>query len=117
MNINVPSPGWYTLGELELPVDVSTDDAIHAWLAEILSPLDLSPGFQEKVLSSVKETAGQAFQPAMETHSHIYIAILVPHGHILSGKSWGYFHIERIEPGSDNINSHVIAFYLYVEGD
>jgi hypothetical protein len=120
MNTHPPSPDWHTLGELELPVGVSTNEAVHIWLAEILAPLNLSPDFLERVLISAQESAGHALQPNAEgTLSHIHIAILVPRDHAPAGKSWGFFHIERIEANSDDNDEchHAIDFYLYVEGE
>ena len=120
MNTTNPSPAWQTLGELELPAVASTDDAIHAWLAEILVHLNLSPDFLGRVLKSAQESAGNAFHPNSEDAlSHIHISILVPHEHASSGKSWGFFHIEKIETATDSSDErhHAIDFYLYVEGE
>jgi hypothetical protein len=120
MNINHPTPNWQTLGEFELPIDASTDAAVHAWLAEILVHLNLSSDFLERVLKSAQESVGHTFQSDAENVlSHIHISILVPCGHIPSGRSWGFFRIERIEASEDSSDErhHAIDFYLYVEGE
>jgi len=120
MNTNASFPDWHTLGELELLVGASADEAIHAWLAEILAPLNLSPDFLGRVLKSAQESVGHAIHPNSEdTHSHIHISVLVPRGHITPGRSWGFFHIERIEASKDSSDEryHAIDFYLYVEGE
>ncbi|NTU55711.1 MAG: hypothetical protein HGA79_05630 [Anaerolineales bacterium] len=120
MNINTSSPAWHTLGELELPVEVSMDETIRAWLMEILASINLPPDFLVRVLKSAQESVWNAIHPNSEdTHSHIHFSILVPHGHTPSGKSWGFFHIERIEASADSSDErhHAIDFYLYVEGE
>jgi hypothetical protein len=108
------------LGELVLPIATSTDEAVHTWLVEVLMPLNLSPDFLGRVLKSAQESAGHAFQSNIEgTISHVHVLILAPCEHAPSGKSWGFFHIERIEASADNSaeRHHAIDFYLYVEGE
>lgn len=120
MNINHPTPNWQTLGEFELPIDASTDAAVHAWLAEILVQLNMSSDFLQRVLKSAQESVGHTFQSDAENvPSHIHISIFVPRGYIPSGRSWGFFHIERIDTYADSRDErhHAVDFYLYVEGD
>lgn len=120
MNANTFSPAWHVLGELELPVGISADDAIHSWLTEILTSLNTSLDFLERILGAAQESAGHALHPNTEdVLSHIHISILVPRDHVPTGKSWGFFHIERIETSTDDSNErhHAIDFYLYVEGE
>jgi hypothetical protein len=122
MNTNtpLPIPGWQTLGELELPVGASTGEIVHAWLAEALASLNLSTDFLERVLRSAQESAGHALQPNAAgalLHIHFFIPLLLEHDS--SGKSWGFFHIKRIETRADDVDArhHAIDFYLYVEGE
>ncbi len=120
MSINTPFPAWHMLGELVLPIVKSTDQAVHTWLVEVLMPLNLSSEFMGRVLGSAQESVGNTINPNSESAlSHIHISILVPRGHIPSRKSWGFFHIERIEAGVDSSDEihHAIEFYLYVEGE
>lgn len=108
------------LGKLVLPITKSTDEAVYTWLAEVLMPLKLPADFLGMVLGSAQESVGNTIHPNPDdTLSHIHISILVPRGHIPSGKSWGFFHIERIEAGVDSSDEihHAIDFYLYVEGE
>jgi len=119
-NANIHDANWQILGELELPSGVRIDDAVHAWLMDVLTHLNLSPIFWETVLVSVQESAKRALQTITTNgHSHIHISILTPRDQTLAGKSWGFFHVERIRPRVDVINAHhyAIDFYLYVEGD
>jgi len=115
-----PGPEWQLLGELELPVGVSTNDVVHAWLTELLSPRNLSTDFLNRVLKSAQDSATRALHPniAMD-FGHIHLSIYVPHERVAKGKTWGYFHIERIENRKDDIVSHdhAIDFYLYMEGE
>lgn len=120
MNNNSSSSSWHTLGDLELTTGVDTDEAVHAWLVEILAPLNLSPDFQKRILRSAQESAGRTLQPdAEDAIPHIHISILVPRNHAPAGKPWGFFHIERIETGTEDGNErhHAIDFYLYIEGE
>jgi len=108
------------LGELELPVVTSMEETVHTWLADVLTPLNLSPDFLGRVLKSAQISTGHAFQPNFEgIISHVHFSILVPHGHASPGKSWGFFHIERIEASADSSDKrhHAIDFYLYIEGE
>ncbi|HEY5732084.1 MAG TPA: hypothetical protein VIS72_18720 [Anaerolineales bacterium] len=110
---------WQILGELGLTSDVGIDDAVHAWLVDVLTHLNLSPTFWGMVSTSVQESVRHAVQTITTNgHSHIHISILIPRGQILVGKPWGFFHVERIESGADEIKAHhyAIVFYLYVEG-
>lgn len=120
MSINTPFPAWHMLGELVLPIVKSTDQAVHTWLVEVLMPLNLSSEFMGRVLGSAQESVGNTINPNSESAiSHIHISILVPRGHIPSRKSWGFFHIEKIEAGVDSSDEihHAIEFFLYVEGE
>lgn len=115
-----PSPDWQLLGELELPVGVSTDDAVHTWLMELLDPLPLSTDFLNRVMKSAQDSAVRAMHPnIVKEFGHIHLSVFVPHGHAAQGKTWGYFHIERIEDREEGIVSHdhAIDFYLYMEGE
>ena len=119
MNTTPTAPIWRTLGELELPVSASTDEPIQAWLAESLAPLNLPSGFTERVLRSAQESARRAFDPnAGEARAQIHVLVLVPSGTIPSGRTWGFFHIERIEASASGAErQHAIDFYLYGEGE
>ena len=120
MNTCYPTPGWHTFGELTLSVSVNTDEAILAWLMQILAPLNLSPDFLARLLRSAQESAGRTCQPNVTgSLPYIHISILVPCEHIRLGKPWGFFHMERMESSANGGSErhHAIDFYLYVEGD
>jgi len=119
-NAKIHDANWQILGELELPSDVSTDEAVHAWLVYVLAHFNLSLTFWEMVLKSAQESARHALQTTtLNGRSYIHISILTPRDQTLAGKSWGFFHIERTEPRVDviNANHYAIDFFLYVEGD
>lgn len=116
---STPDSDWQVWGELELPVKVSADDAIHAWLAEILEPLRLPADFRERVLRSAQDAAARLMQ--VETilkHEHIHLKVFVPEDRASRAQTWGFFRIEKIEngAGNDGPTDHAIEFYLYIEG-
>lgn len=111
---------WQILGELELPDNVSTDDAARLWLTEILNNLDLSTEFFERFLKSAQASITRALGAnGLTPFVYVHISILVPNKHNSVGRSWGYFQIERIGTKMNNVDiqEHAIDFYLYVEGD
>ena len=110
---------WQILGNLELPVSVNTDDAIRAWLEELLIPLELSKDFLDRVTHSAQESASRLFENGELEHEHLHLSILVPQSHKATGKSWGFFHIERIENQRSDAatQDHAIDYYLYREGE
>lgn len=111
---------WQSLGNLKLPVDMTIVDLINVSLAEILTPLNLSADFLSKIIKSAQDSAARAQQSnAAIKFGHIHISIFVPQKQIQSGKTWGFFHIERIGHHSkdDGSQDHTIDFYLYTEGE
>ena len=115
-----PSADWQTLGELELPVDPNIVDAINVSLAEILTPLNLSTDFLNKILIAAQDSVVRAQQSdASKTFGQIHISIFAPKKQIQYAKTWGFFHTERIENPSEDLGSHIhaIDFYLYTEGE
>ena len=116
----VPGTDWHLLGELELPAGAAADSAIQTWIAPVLNTLNLSPEFLDRVLKSVQESAMRYLHPdAGLTSGHIHLSIHAPRENLVKGKTWGFFHIERIENRADGIDGrgHAIDFYLYVEGE
>jgi hypothetical protein len=112
--------GWKLLSELELSVGVGTENTIQAWIAERLTPLNLSPGFLNRVGQSAHESARRYLHPgAGLAFGHIHLSIHVPRRIPTNGKTWGFFHIERIQnrASSTAASYHTIEFYLYVEGN
>lgn len=111
---------WHILGELELPVGASTDNALQSWLTELLDPLNLHADFLNQVLKSAQEVAVRVLnaETAMK-FEHIHILVLVTSDHISKGGTWGFFRIEKIENTAegDVAHGHTIGFYLYVEGE
>ena len=95
------------------------DDAIHAWLTEVLDPLNLYTDFLDKILQSAQDAATRVWQaePRMESE-HIHLFIFVPHDYFSKGQTWGFFRIEKIEnaTGDKTAHDHAIEFYLYVDG-
>lgn len=111
---------WQILGEIELPVGSDADSAISKWLTELLDPLNLSTDFLSRVLESAQDSATRALLPnAAMPIRHIHLSVLATLEHLSKGKTWGFFHIERIEHEVDGVvaHDHTIDFYLYVEGE
>lgn len=111
---------WQFLGALTFPVDGSTDSTVDSWLMELLRPINLPTDFLNRVLASAHKSVVRALHStiAMELR-HIHLSIFVPREHEIKGRTWGYFHIERIEDQADSrvSNDHAIDFYLYMEGE
>ena len=110
---------WQFLGELTLPADSKVDSAIGNWLTTIIAPFDLSPDFLNRVLESVQESVTRALQPnTAMAFGYIYLSIFAPSEHVSQGRTWGFFHIERIEYRGEAVDTHdhAIDFYLYMEG-
>ena len=110
---------WRILGGLELSASSDADSAINSWLTELLSPLSLSADFLNRVIESVQGTIRRALHPnGVPINGHIHLSIFAPHEGILERKTWGFFHIKRIENQAETIETrdHAVDFYLYVEG-
>lgn len=116
---NTPCTHWQLLGELELPVELSADEAIQAWLSEILDPLDLQAHLLDQVLESAQNAAGRAMRSDRAAEcGHLHFLVYAPKQPALNGQTWGFFQIEKMgdyaeegQPGD-----HTIEFYLYLEG-
>ena len=116
---HISGDSWRILGDLELSESSDADSAIYSWLTELLSSLSLSADFLNRVVESVQETIRRVLHlNATSTSGHIHLSIFAPYERILERKTWGFFHIERIENQGEAVNSrdHAIDFYLYVEG-
>jgi len=112
---------WRNLGILELSASSGADSAINAWLTELLSPLSLSTDFLSRLTESVQGTVSRVLGPSVVSttkHEKVHLSIFAPPELILERKTWGFFHIERIENRGEVVDTsdHAIDFYLYVEG-
>ena len=110
---------WHILGELELAVDAIAGDGAHAWLRQILDPLNLRADFLNNILTSAQQATARAVQAeSLRTPEHIHLIVLVPSRPILSKHNWGFFRVEKIEnTAKGNVDpEHTIEFYLYVDG-
>ena len=117
---HISGDSWRILGGLELLVNSDADSAINSWLTELLSPLSLSTDFLSRFNDSVQGTVRRVLHSnaaSITGHGHIHLSIFAPQAHILEQKTWGYFHIERIENQAETADTrdHAIDFYLYVE--
>lgn len=111
--------GWQLLGGINLSVSSEVDFPITPWLTELLGPLDLSIDFLNRVLESVQDSVARAIHSNVANpFGHINLSVFAPHEPISIRKTWGFFHIERIESRDDSVDAreHAIDFYLYVEG-
>ena len=110
---------WQLLGEFDLPGGSDANSAITFWLKELLTPLELSTEFIDRVMKSARNTVTRILQSNAETTiDHIHLSIFAPNARIPERKTWGFFHIERVENQGEAVDArnHAIDFYLYVEG-
>lgn len=99
---------------------MNTYDAIHSWLVKILTPLNLSMNFLDRILQSSQDSVVQALQPdSAMTIGYIHLSVFIPYEPVSEGKTWGYFHIAKIGNQVEDIatHDHEVNFYLYVEGE
>ncbi len=116
---NTPDTGWQLLGELDLSAISDANLTINPWLLKLLSSLDLSADFLNRVLEFAQDSVLRALHSnAVSKNGHIHLSVFTPHTRTPERKTWGFFHIERIENQMDAIDTrdHAIDFYLYVEG-
>lgn len=117
---HTPNSGWQILGELELPVGASVEDALFAWLTEILLPLDLPADLLNKIIISAQDAVAHAIHAEiMHKFGHIHLVIFAPSKRDEKEEAWGFFRLQKIEYAKENQNygDHVVEFYVYSEGD
>jgi hypothetical protein len=115
-----PVTGWQLLGRLNLSRDLDIEPTIHAWLLETLQLINLHMEFFKKLSLSVKSSAVNSLEPHHEKQAldHIHLLLFVRRKQETESRSWGFFHIEKLE-GSTNENGppdHSIEFYIYPDG-
>jgi hypothetical protein len=116
---NIPHTDWQMLGELELPVGSSSEDAIYDWLSNVLNPLALQDHFLSQILQSAQDATGRAMRSEQATEfRHLHFLVHAPRHLASSGQTWGFFQIEKLGSSTEGGNSHdhTIEFYLYLEG-
>ena len=116
---NIPHTDWQIMGELELPVDSSTEEAIHAWLSDVLNPLALHADFLNQIIQSAQDAAGHAIRSERAAEfPHLHFLVHAPRHPAFNGKTWGFFQIQKLGDSTEDANSHdhTIEFYLYLEG-
>jgi len=113
------SAGWQILGELELPSGAEASGRSDAWLAEILTPLQLHADFLDKVLKSAQEAITRLSHPARVgvAFEHIRLLVFVPADSLSKGQNWGFFRIEKIASATTggSFPNLLIEFFLYRE--
>lgn len=112
--------GWQILDELKLPIGTEDEGVINTWLAEILKPLNLQAGFISRILKSAQDAMARykaSTGSAIEI-GYIHLLVFAPLIHMLDGKTWGFFRVEKIENAREVTHppDHSIEFYLYIEG-
>lgn len=115
-----PSAGWQILGELELPVGASVEDALYAWLTEILHSLCLQAELLNKIIASAQDAVARAVHAEiMYKFKHIHLVVLVPSEREAKEQAWGFFRLEKIEDAKEEQTGgdHAVEFYLYGEED
>ena len=116
--IDVSDPAWKLLGELEWTFSAHTEDIISTRLEEILEPLDLPADFRTRLSNSTQETIARIIESnsAILGVGCIHLLFLITPNQSLKGKTWGFFHIEKMDGiGKDHPRDHSIEFYLYIE--
>jgi len=117
---NLSGTGWHLLGELELRIDENANDAVRAWITEIIDPLDLNVDFLNRVLRSAQDAVTRAAHGdlADARFEHLHLFLFAPMEHQMLGGTWGFFRIEKVGMSTHRENSHdlSIEFYLYLEG-
>jgi hypothetical protein len=114
----ISSPGWQTLGELELKAGLDFDHTVKQWLSVILGSLNLRADFLDNVLKSAQEAASRAMQAeGVRKLEHLHLLILVPVDHAQNNsQDWGFYRIEKVEKKAGKANPvHAIELYLYRE--
>ena len=110
---NIPNTDWQMLGKLELPVGSRIEEAIHAWLSDVLHPLALQAQFLNQILQSAQDAAGRAMQSERAAEfRHLHFLVHAPKYPAPHKQTWGFFQIEKM----GNSHDHAIEFYLYLEG-
>lgn len=115
---NLPHTDWQMLGELKLPVGSSTEDAIHAWLSEVLDPLALDAHFLDQILQSAQDAAGRALRSERAAEfRHLHFLVHAPQHSAFNGRTWGFFQVEKMGTSTENGYplDHLIELYLYLE--
>ena len=115
-----PSAGWQILGELELPVGTSMEEALYAWLTEILHPLNLQAELLNKIIASAQDAVARAIHAEIiHKFEHIHLTVFAPSERAGKEQAWGFFRLEKIEDAKDEQagGDHAVGFYLYGEGD
>jgi hypothetical protein len=119
-NTNNPGVGWQILGEMELPLGTSMADALHAWLKEILHPLNLQAELINKIITSAQDAVARAVHAGfMHKFEHIHLMVFVPSEQQAKERTWGFFRLEKIEAAKEGQTDgdHAVELYLYGEGD
>jgi len=109
---------WQLLGELELPAGASVQDALYAWLTEILYSLNLPTDLLNKIIVSAHDATTRAIQAEiMHKFKHLHLKVKVPVVRSEADQAWGFFRLQKIEGafGEDAGAEHTIEFYLYRE--
>jgi hypothetical protein len=107
------------LGELDLPVDLSTDGAIHPWLKGVLDPLQLHTDLLRTIMTSAQDAAARVRQAEVTSKfEHIHIIVYILQNHKSNKGTWGFFWIEKFKDATESItaSAHSVEFYLYFEG-
>lgn len=112
--------GWQILGELELPISASVEDALYSWLGEILHPLNFQEELQNNIITSAHDGAMHAIHTkTMPKIKYIHITVFIPSRHAAKEVAWGFFRLEKIEDTKNEQagGDHAIELYLYGEED
>jgi len=124
MNTNTFDPvsksksNWQLLGELELPAGASVQDALYAWLTEILHPLNLPAELLHKIIISAHDATARAIHAEiMQKFNHLHLKVIIPVVRPETDQAWGFFRLQKIEGalGENAGAEHTIEFYLYRE--
>jgi hypothetical protein len=106
--------GWQLFGETTLAEDSRGE--LDAWLAETFRPLNLPAAFAGKILTTARQAAARAQQPAPGSRGCIRLQIFLPTPRLSGGQTWGFFQLEKTASTPAGPPVPVVAFYLYQDG-
>ena len=111
-----PSADWQILGELELPVSTSVEEALYTWLTKTIHPLNLQAELLNKIIVSAQDAIARAIHAEiLLKFEHIHLTIFVPSKREEKEQAWGFFRLEKIEDSKEKLTGgdHTVEFYLY----
>jgi len=125
MNTSAPSFNeyfnnkWQLLGELRLTRGLDIEATVYVWLLEVLKPLDVHIDFFNRLVQSVQDAVVNLLDAGSvsQKFDHVHLLMFARTRQMETPRSWGFFHIEKLEElaHENNPPDHAVKFYLYPE--